>query len=253
MGNLGVYDAWVPRDYLGEYYRELQDDERNTMRYFVEQIAKAPPGPILCFGCGPTLHHMFLAAPRATEIILADYIPENLAEIERWRRQDAGAHDWTPFVRYTLQCESGREPTEGEIDDRMSLLRGKITALVHADASLADPLGPAYRGRFAGVLSPYCAEATTSDKATWIRHCRNIATLVRPGGLFLTSAVRRCHQYKAGTRYFPTTYIDEADLRAVLLQDFRPDSVMAEAREVPEHQAHGFSGIVLARGLKDGG
>lgn len=250
MSEPGAFDDWVPRDYLGEYYREVQEDEQNTIRYFAEQIRAAPEGPVLCFGCGPTLHHVFAAVPRMTELYLADYLPQNLEEIEHWRRQEPGAHDWTPFVRHTLQCEAGLEPDAAAIRERMTALRGKIAGLVHADASLADPLGSEFRGRFALVLSPYCAEAATEDKASWVRYCRNIATLVRPGGMFLTAAVRRCDHYKAGDRSFPATSIDEDDLRGVLLQDFRPDSVNVEVREVPANREQGYSGILLGRAFK---
>jgi hypothetical protein len=205
---------------------------------------------VLCFGSGPTLHHVFLAVPRATEIHLADYLPQNLEEIDRWRRRDPAAHDWTPFVRFTLQCEAGVEPGDGAIAARMEALRAAIGGLEHADASLSDPLGQEFRGRFATVLSPYCAEAATADKQLWAQYCRNIATLVRPGGYFLTSAVRRCSGYKAGERFFPAANIDEDDLRQVLLQDFRPDSVEVQVREVPAHREQGFSGILLARAIK---
>jgi hypothetical protein len=250
MAEHGVYDTWVPRDYLAEYYNELQEDERSTLKYFVEQFRAAPPGPVLCFGCGPTLHHVFLAAPRTAEIYLADYLPENLAEIERWRRREPDAHDWSVFVRYTLQCESGAEASEAEISARMELLRAKIAGLQSADATLSDPLGSQFRGHFAAVLSPYCAEAVTSDKAAWSHVCRNIASLVRPGGLFLTSAVRLCQQYKSGARFFPATPIDEADLRQVLKQDFRDDTIEVEVRGLRDHDSQGFSGILLARALK---
>lgn len=250
MEERGAFEDWVPRDYLGEYYREVQEDERSTIRYFVEQIREAHPGPVLCFGCGPTLHHVFLAVPRMTELYLADYLPGNLAEIDRWRNQGSDAHDWTPFVRHTLQCESGVDPDSLEIAARMDLLRQGISGLVPADAALEDPLGSEFRGRFATVLSPYCAESATEDKAVWARYSRNIATLVRPGGLFLTSAVRCCRRYKAGQRFFPAANIDENDLREVLLRDFRPDTVEVEVCEVPENSAQGFSAILLARALK---
>jgi hypothetical protein len=250
MAERGDFDDWVPSDYLNEYYAELQEDERSTLRYFVEQFRAAPRGPVLCFGCGPTLHHVFLAAPYATEIYLADYVPENLAEIERWRAQAPGAHDWSPFVRYVLQCEAGAEPSAAEVDARMTLLRKKIAGLQHADANLGDPLGSEFRARFAVVLSPYCAESATSDKATWTQFCRNIASLVAPGGLFLTSALRLCSGYKSGGRFFPATPIDVPELRHVLLQDFRADSVQIETHELHDHAAQGFSGILLARAIK---
>ncbi len=250
MADGTAYDEWVPQDYLSEYYSELQEDERSTLKYFVEQIRKAPVGPVLCFGSGPTLHHVFLAIPRMTEVYLADYLPANLKEIDRWRKNEPDAHDWSPFVRYTLICESGVEPGPELIAERMEALREKIAGLRHADASLSDPLGKEYRGYFAAVLSPYCAEAATSDKVQWVQYCRNIASLVRPGGLFMTSTLRGASEYRAGSRFFPVTSIDETDLMAVLHQDFRADSVEVEVRELSQHASQGFSGILLARGIR---
>jgi len=250
MSERGAFEAWVPSDYLAEYYSELQEDERSTLKYFVEQIRAAPPGPLLCFGCGPTLHHVLLAAERMSEIYLADYVPGNLQEISRWQRRESGAHYWSAFASYILECESGSVASSEQINARLELLRSKISGLLHADANLADPLGPQFRGFFSAVLSPYCAESATGERATWTLYCRNIASLVRPGGLFLTSALRLCERYKSGHRFFPATPIDEHDLRQVLAEDFRDNSIEVETRHLHEHAAQGFSGILLARALK---
>ena len=244
------FKEWVPRDYLRDYFCEVQEDERHAIRYFVEQIRSAPVGPILCFGCGPTLHHVFLTAPHTSELVMADYLPRNLKEIDAWRNDVAGAHDWTAFVRYTLYCESGREPRPDEITARMGLLRARITALVPADAGLRDPLGQQFRDRFAVVLSPFCADSATDDKAVWARYSHNIASLVRPGGLMLTAALRRCSRYKVGERFFPSANVDASDLRMVLEEDFVPSTVSVEAREMAEHEVQGYTGILLARALK---
>ncbi len=252
MSERGAFEHWNPRDYLNEYYGEVQEDETNTLRFFVESFRAAPVGPVLCFGSGPTLHHVILAAPRATEIYLADYLPDNLAELERFRRGEPDAHDWSPFVRYTLECETGAVPRDAQIRERLELLRSKIAGLLPADAYLTDPLGAQFRGRFSTVLSPYCAEAATSDKATWQRLCSNIASLVAPGGLFLTSTVRLCSHYKAGPNFFPATSIDEGDLERVLQQDFRADSIEVRVRALEEDGSRGFSGILLGRGVKPG-
>ena len=97
---------WVPRDYLRDYYSVVEPDEHRTIAFFVDAIRDAEPDePVLFFGVGPTLHHVFLAARKASEIHLGDYLPANLREIERWIERDPAAHDWRPFVRYTLECE----------------------------------------------------------------------------------------------------------------------------------------------------
>ena len=47
----------------------------------------------------------FALVPKAAEIHLAEYLPANRAEAERWLRGDADAHDWRAFTRETLRLE----------------------------------------------------------------------------------------------------------------------------------------------------
>ena len=138
---------WVPGEYLADYYSEVEPDELETIAFFVDAMREVEPGePVLFFGVGPTLHHVFLAAPHASEIHLADYLPANLREIERWLARDPGAHDWRPFVRYTLQCEGIEAPTDAATDRARgaharaghAAARGRRSAPGAARAALRD-------------------------------------------------------------------------------------------------------------------
>jgi hypothetical protein len=232
---------WVPQDYLRDYYSVVEPDERETIAFFVDAMEEAPAfEPVLFFGTGPTLHHVFLAAPRAAEIHLADYLPANLEEIERWRTRDAAAHDWRAFVRYTLQCEGLTAPTDEDVTRREELTRSKITRLLEVDARHPVPLDQ----RYATVISAYCADSATDDRATWETFMANITALVGPGGLFLTAALRRCTAYVVGDKRFPSANVDEHDMRHVLARGFSP---RVQVRELEGHEAQGYSGVVLAR------
>jgi hypothetical protein len=244
------FSTWIPSEYLSEYYRRLDPDEHHAIRFFVEQQRDVRANPCVCFGSGPTLHHVFAVAPHTDALYLADYLPENLAEIERWRLRQPGAHDWRPFVRYTLECEFGRAPSEHELNEREELTRSRIAGLLHGDASLSDPLGPKFRGSFGLVLSPFCADSITNDLVRWHDYCRNIASLVKPGGRFLTAALRACARYRVGARWFPSANVGEADLRSVLERDFRNDSVLVAVAETPELIDSGYVSILLARAEK---
>jgi hypothetical protein len=202
-----------------------------------------PGEPILLFGVGPTLHHVFLTARHASEIHLADYLPANLDEIRRWIDREPGAHDWRPFVRYTLECEGLADPTEEDVTRREELTRGKITRLLQADARHERPLAE----RYGAVISAYCADSATGDRATWESFMTHIGGLVRPGGTFITAALRRCRSYLVGGKPFPGANVDEHDLRATLDAGFDRDSRSVEVRDVAEHASQGYSGIVLAR------
>ena len=235
---------WVPKEYLDEYYDEVKPDELQTIAFFVAAMRQVEPGePVLVFRVGPTLHHVFLAAGKASELHLADYLPANLLELERWIERDADAHDWRAFVRYTLQCEGDAAPTDQRILEREELTRSKITKLLQVDARHPDPLGDG--GSYGTVISAYCADSATGDRATWETFMRHIAGMVRPGGVFITAALRRCRWYLVGGKPFPSANVDEDDLRAVLEPGFGCESGSIQARELAEHGSQGYSGIVL--------
>jgi hypothetical protein len=183
--------------------------------------------------------HVFLAAPKASEIHLADYLPANLEEIERWRARDPGAHHWRAFVRYTLECEGHAAPADEEIARREQLTRSKITRLLQVDAR--RPVG--LDQRYATVISAYCADSATDDRATWATLMANITGLVGPDGLFITAALHRCRSYVVGHSRFPCANVDERDLRRVLAPGFSP---RVQVRDLPAHEAQGYSSVLLA-------
>ena len=156
------------------------------------------------------------------------------------------AHDWGPFVGYTLQCEGVPCPTDGQIRDREAVVRSKVTALLGGDARLADPLGGRGSPPYGVVISAYCADSATADMATWETYMRNIAGLVRPGGLFVTAALRHSTGYVVGGKTFPSACVDETDLRRVLEPDFDWDTGVLEVNDLSAHRSHGYTSIVLA-------
>ena len=243
------FDAdWVPQEYLTDYYRVVEPDERATMAFFADALRHAEPDqPVLLFGVGPTLHHVFLTVGTATEIHLADYLPTNLRQIEHWLSGAPDAHDWRPFVTYTLECQGVAGPTEDQVRDWEELTRAKITALLAGDARYPDPLGGRGKAPYATVISAYCADSATADKTTWESYLRHIAGLVQPGGLFITAALRHSTGYVVGGKLFPSASVDEADLRRVLQPNFDWDDGVIEVCDLSAHRSQGYTSIVLAR------
>ena len=247
---LSPWVSWSPQEYLADYYRFVEPDEIETIR-FISQASRRlkEPANILVFGCGPTLHHVFPIAPYASEIHLADYLPGNLDQIRAWIEQRAPYHDWSAFVRYTLQCEGVAEPDHDDVSSREAMVRRKITRLFQADAGDFNPLGCDGRQFYPVVVSCYCADSATDNKDTWHHYMSNISSMVTEEGFFVTAALRKANYYKVGERFFPSADLDERDLRAFLDQVLGHE-VAVETHELPSHEALGYTGIVLGHAVK---
>ncbi|MFN0194123.1 MAG: guanitoxin biosynthesis pre-guanitoxin forming N-methyltransferase GntF [Aestuariivirga sp.] len=244
---------WSPRDYLADYYSKVEPDEWHTIAFFGEAMKSAAARePILFFGCGPTLHHVFLAADIASAIDLGDYLPANLREIQLWIDRDPEAHDWSPFVRHTLACEGKTSPTSTEIAHREELVRQKIRSLLTVDIRHSHPLGDENAAQYGTVISAYCADSATSDRCEWTVYMNRIAALVRPGGTLLIAALRRSRGYGVGGKTFPSANVDEDDLRAVLEAHFGQGNVTVVVHELTGTSSKGYSSIVLARATSVG-
>lgn len=243
---------WQPKDYLKEYYQApIVADELEAIKFQIETLKNLKKETVVLeFGSGPTAHRAITAAPYVSEIHIVDYLDENLDELKQWVDKKEGSHNWKHYVRYILECEGVKNPTNEQINQREELTRKKITRFLQADASKKNPLGDEYVGKYKHVYSGFCADSATHDKKTWTKYMRNIASLVASGGTFFTAALRKAKYYKSGDNYFPSANIDEHDLRKVLELDFLPDSITIEVRELPELKSEGYEGILLAHAIK---
>lgn len=237
---------WSPAQYLTDYYSAVDADERNTIAFFTEAARRMPAGePALVFGVGPTLHHVFALAGRASEIHLGDYLRCNLDAITRWIDGEEGAHDWRPFIRYTLNCEGVENPGPADVRDRELLTRARITALLEVDMRNDRPLANAQRD-YATVLTAYCVDSATDSLDDWQRCMRRVVDLVRPGGTLLVAALGRTRSYFVGGKAFPSPGLEAADLERALRDHFPGAGLTIRTVSVPACAPHGFSCIILA-------
>lgn len=241
---------WDPSAYLREYYSRVEPDERETISFLVEAMQKAPRDrPVLVYGVGPTLHHVFLAAPLASELHLGEYLPRNRDEVAKWLAEEPGAHDWTPFVLETLRREGVAEPRPDEIADRERLTRARVTRLFPVDAR-CPPHAPEM---YPVVISAYCADSATNDRAEWVTLMHAILAHVEPGGLFATAALHRSRGYLVGGRFFPSADLRASDLRDVIDEAWGEGSAAVEVRRLTDQPEHGYSGILLATAIRPAG
>lgn len=250
-----TFDEWNPVEYLADYYTYVEQDERHTLRFLAQEFEKIEGRPVaLEFGIGPTLHRAMSLSPYVREIHVADYLPSNLEEIRKWQKGDIGAHDWKPFAETVLAYEGVPAPGIRDIHQREALTRRRITNHFVGDASSSYPIGRQTGRQYELLLSCYCADSATNDKATWFRYMTNILRLLKPGGFFVTAALRNCQHYKVGDKYFPSANVNEDDFESLFRQlEFDMSRAIIQVENVPEHNAIGYGSIVLASGFTSNG
>ena len=225
-------------------------DEQHALSFLCESLERLSPVTVaLEYGCGPTVHHAVALVPKAQQIYLADYLPDNLEEVRRWLEGGEDAYDWSLFTRHILQLEGKAVPSVGDVEAREREARGRITRLFRSDAGDDDPLGPEMRAHFPLVTSHYCAEGATNSKETWGLYMRNIAGLVSPGGTLIVSACGAADYYAVGERLFPCAGVNACDVLSCLQENGFADLDL-RVRQVPDHSAQGYSSVILACATK---
>jgi len=243
------FEDWDAADYLSEYYSEVLEDERHALQFLADALrGLAPVDRALDVGCGPCVHHCFPLVPYAREIHCADFVAGNRDAIARWLEDAPGAHDWRAFAAQSLACEGGPAGPD-DIARRQRETRARLTRVLPCDVRAADPLGPEARAGYALVTSHYCAEAISTDKAVFRQNVKNLASLVAPGGVLVTSACGAADFYKVGARSFPCSGVTPQEVLASLtLAGFR--DIDLRIRSTPSHADQGYASVVFARATK---
>jgi hypothetical protein len=229
-------------------------DEQLVLAYQIEVLKQNEHkfGRGLEYGCGPTLHRAIAAARYAFRIDMADWLPDNLAQVKSWLDATPANLDWRRFTEYVLFCESDSVVSDARRVERREDLTRKVIRNLHvSDARWRHPLGPERHEFYDLLVSGFCVDAVSSDKAVWHRCMRNVLSTLQEGGLMVMHALHRCKAYKVGDRMFPGADISADDMFKSLLDNgFNRSSIDVQVVPCPENAVYGYSGILMASGRK---
>ncbi|XP_042694600.1 phenylethanolamine N-methyltransferase [Centrocercus urophasianus] len=174
-------------------------------------------------GSGPTIYQLLSACDHFEEIVATDFLEVNREELRRWVRGEPGAFDWSPFIQHVCKIEGRGEPWQ----DKEQRLRGRLRRILPIDVHHADPLGAPLRPPADALLSTFCLEAVSPDRAAFGRALVNVGSMLRPGGHAVLLGALGESFYLAGAARLPVVPLDEDDVRGALsdagftLLDFR--------------------------------
>jgi len=254
------YSQWQADDYFGTYYADaILPDEQRVLDYQIEVLRSADYrfGRALEYGCGPTLHRAIAASRYAFRIDMADWLPDNLAQVRSWLGAPASNPDWRRFTRFILELEDAhtgnteRAVSAARIERREARTRKVVRNLELSDARRRQPLGPAREGFYDLLISGFCIDAVSCEKRIWARCMRNVLSMLEPGGLLILHALYRCRAYRVAQQMFPGADLSRDDVFASLLANgFTRRSIDIQVVGCSEGLEYGYSGILMACGRK---
>jgi hypothetical protein len=248
------YSEWHAHDYFKTYYSDVVlPDEQLVLAYQIEVLRQNEHkfGRGLEYGCGPTLHRAIAAAGYTFRIDMADWLPDNLDQVRAWVDAGTSNADWKRFTQYILSCESDTSPDGRRVDRREEQTRKVIRNLYVSDARWRHPLGPERQGFYDLIVSGFCLDAVSSDKAVWLRCMRNVLSTLSEGGMLVMHALHRCKAYKVGDLMFPGADLSEDDMYQSLLDNgFTESSIDVQVVPCPDNAVYGYSGILMASARK---
>ncbi|NXM48465.1 PNMT methyltransferase, partial [Gymnorhina tibicen] len=201
------YEHFDPRAYLRNNYLPPRADFSSEefvvpwkLRCLAETFASGEirGRTLIDVGSGPTIYQLLSACDHFEEIVATDYLAVNREELGRWARGEPGAFDWSPFIQHVCKIEGRGEPWQDQERHR------------------PEPLGAPLRPPADALLSAFCLEAVSPDRAAFERALAHVGNLLRPGGHALLLGALGESFYLAGPARLPVVPLQESDVREAL-------------------------------------
>jgi SAM-dependent methyltransferase len=271
------FKTFDPISYLEMRYRKTTDQYRFIFplqkymyhEFFTQTFSKCEKNlRILEYGCGPVIMHLISAVPVATEIVMADKVPECLQEVDRWVNGNPQAFDWTAHFDHVVQILEGKG--EREAREREKELRKAIKATVQCDIFQDSPIEAGYEGPYDIVMSNQCIDGASKSLKEFQAGVAKLAQLLKPGGrlTMITNSninLGRSCTYSVGEsgEKFPSVGITREFLTATLesigFMDLHVDACEHGFKEAiaagtvgswAQHQPDDFIGYLFVCGTK---
>uniref|UniRef100_A0A7M4EZA6 Nicotinamide N-methyltransferase n=1 Tax=Crocodylus porosus TaxID=8502 RepID=A0A7M4EZA6_CROPO len=167
---------------------------------------------LIDIGSGPTIYQLLSACEKFNEIIASDYTDRNRQELEKWLKKEPGAFDWAPVVKYVCELEGQREKWA----EKEEKLRKKVKQVLKCDVRKPNPLAPVTLPLADCLLSTLCLEAACKDLGTFRAAVKNISSLLKPGGHFVTVTMLKETYYVVDQHSFSCLYLDQESVEAAV-------------------------------------
>jgi hypothetical protein len=211
-----VFDA---DDYLRRHFTgPLAENNTVLMRFHASLYQQIRPKSLLEFGGGPTIYAIISTVQSVESIHFVDYSPSCRAALQKWKLNLPGAFDWKPYIRYSLEAETGSCPTDDAVIKREALLRERIRMISECDAWARDPLQGTSYAPYDAIASNFCLEGITNEKAKWLWLNENITRGFEKGTYYIITCLWGVTSYVHDGATHSSLRLEPEDLEALYSQ-----------------------------------
>lgn len=169
-----------PKVYLDAFYTD-PEEQICEMEQYVDFFKPFLDGSlkILEYAGGPTLLYLLPMAPKASEIVFAEFAEKNRKEVQRWLDRDPRAFSWSTLAKLVLHLEGKAE--EGA-EQREECLRTAIKAVVSCDLAANPLVEKGYEGPYDLVHCAGTLDAICQTHEQFAQGVQKLTALVKKGG-----------------------------------------------------------------------
>ena len=172
---------------------------------------------ILDYGTGPVIMSLISASSKASEIIVAEYSPENRKALRLWLDDKPEAFDWSPYFRHVVCDLEGRG--DEEIGAREALVREKVKKVVSCNICNSPIIEEGYEGPYDVVSSSCCLEAVGVTREDFKLNVEKIAAFLKPGGTMLLYLSERDMKAEKGEYYIGSQKYGVVNVNSTYVED----------------------------------
>ncbi|XP_078496179.1 nicotinamide N-methyltransferase-like isoform X1 [Lissotriton helveticus] len=167
---------------------------------------------LINLSCYPFFQWVIPACDYFSDIVLSGSTDQCVAVIEKWRRNEHGAVDWSHVAKAVCEFQGNRDAWP----EKQNMLQRKIMHVVKYDISKINPLSPTVLPQADCLILPHCLETHVTDKEGFCSALRNASTLLKNGGHLILIACLDTTFYMNGSFKFPHLCMDASFVRKAL-------------------------------------
>ncbi|XP_078496171.1 nicotinamide N-methyltransferase-like [Lissotriton helveticus] len=160
----------------------------------------------------PFFHWTFPACDYFSDVVLGGSTDQVVAVIEKWRRNEPGALDWSHVAKALCEHQGSSDASP----ETQNMLRSKITHVLKYDANKHNPLSPTILPQADCLILPHCLETHVTNKDGFCSALKNVSSLVKDEGHLILITCLDTTYYMVGGFKFPHLCMDESFIRQAL-------------------------------------